>query len=133
MTAYRSLKAIPKASSLFVPRTVHEGLTKGGAKCEISPGSYCSELQKPAYFTKPANTSADNRAFAVQKNIFRPEYISIQFRPENSFFEGALWARKITILDPLAAQFRTICGLEDQPNSDSITSKVIAKDVRAAD
>ncbi|MFN4896579.1 MAG: hypothetical protein ACK5HO_12395, partial [Pseudomonadota bacterium] len=45
--AYRSLKAIPKASSLFVPRTVHEGPTKGGAKCEISPGTIAANYRSP--------------------------------------------------------------------------------------
>jgi hypothetical protein len=41
----------PKASSLFVPPTANAGPTQGGAKCEISPGCYCSELQKPEYCT----------------------------------------------------------------------------------
>jgi hypothetical protein len=60
---------------------------------------------------KPATASADNGAFSVQKTIFRLEGISIRFRPENSFFEFALWARTITNLGALATQFHEKCGL----------------------
>jgi hypothetical protein len=37
---------------------------------------------------KPATTSADNGAFSVQTSIFRPEGISIRFRPENRFLNS---------------------------------------------
>jgi hypothetical protein len=37
---------------------------------------------------KPATASADNSAFSVQKSIFRPEGISIRFRPENRFLDS---------------------------------------------
>jgi hypothetical protein len=38
----------------------------------------------PADFMKPATASADNGAFSVQKTIFRPEGISIRFRPADT-------------------------------------------------
>jgi hypothetical protein len=37
---------------------------------------------------KQAAASADNGAFSVQKPIFRPEGISIRFRPENRFLNA---------------------------------------------
>jgi hypothetical protein len=37
---------------------------------------------------KPATASAHNAAFSVQKSIFRPEGISIRFRPENRFLDS---------------------------------------------
>jgi hypothetical protein len=43
---------------------------------------------------KPATASADNGAFSVQKTIFRPEGISIRFRPENSFWNAPLGPEK---------------------------------------
>jgi hypothetical protein len=48
----------------------------------------------PAYFMKPATASADNGAFSVQKPIFRPEGISIRFRPENSFLNSPFGPEK---------------------------------------
>jgi hypothetical protein len=60
---------------------------------------------------KPATASADNGAFSVQNSIFRPEGISIRFRPENRVFEFARWARKIATLDALATQFHAKSGL----------------------
>jgi hypothetical protein len=43
---------------------------------------------------KPATASADNGAFSVQKTIFRPEGISIRFRPENSFLNSPFGPKK---------------------------------------
>jgi hypothetical protein len=37
---------------------------------------------------KPATANVDNGAFSVQKSIFRPEGISIRFRPENQFLNS---------------------------------------------
>jgi hypothetical protein len=74
MTAYRSLKAIPKASSLFVPPTANAGPKKGGAKCEISPGCYCSELQKPAFFMKLRRESVENGDFSGPEGAFKNRF-----------------------------------------------------------
>jgi hypothetical protein len=43
---------------------------------------------------KPATASADNGAFTVQKSIFRPEGISIRFRPENRFLNSPFGPEK---------------------------------------
>jgi hypothetical protein len=43
---------------------------------------------------KPATTTADNSAFSAQKSIFRPEGISIRFRPENSFLSSPFGPEK---------------------------------------
>jgi hypothetical protein len=59
---------------------------------------------------KPATTSADDRAFSVQKSIFVPDVFRYYSAPKIDF-EFALWVRKITILGALAMRFHEMSGL----------------------
>ncbi len=87
---------------------------------EQSPLSALSRrsFMKNADFMKPATASADNGTFLVPNTTFRPEGVSIRFRPANRFrpefylVEFALRARKTATLGALATQFHEKCGLD---------------------
>jgi hypothetical protein len=59
---------------------------------------------------KPAATSGDNGAFSVQKLIFRPEGISIRFRPENQFLNSPFGPDKSPFLPLSRRSFMQYAG-----------------------